>query len=150
MEVWFLEWSCMCPQSLQLCLTLWYCGPQPTRLLCLWDFPSKNTGVGCHALLQGSSQPRDWISVSCTYCIAVRFFTTELPGKPWSEVKGDQNSLIRELMVFFRKTFNVNNNVQQRVYIAGLRLVFIERPTCMVGCWSVSGNLGLRMILNIL
>ena len=24
------------------------------------DFPGKNTGVGCHALLQGSSWPRDW------------------------------------------------------------------------------------------
>ena len=24
-----------------------------------WDFPSKNTGVGCHALLQGPSRPRD-------------------------------------------------------------------------------------------
>ena len=28
-------------------------GLKPTRLLCLWDFPSKNTGVGCYALLQG-------------------------------------------------------------------------------------------------
>jgi len=28
-------------------------GLQPTRLLCLWDFPGKNTGVGCHFLLQG-------------------------------------------------------------------------------------------------
>ena len=27
---------------------------QPARLLCLWDFPGKNTGVGCHFLLQGS------------------------------------------------------------------------------------------------
>ena len=25
---------------------------QPTRLLCLWDSPGKNTGVGCHFLLQ--------------------------------------------------------------------------------------------------
>ena len=25
---------------------------QPTRLLCLWDSPSKNTAVGCHFLLQ--------------------------------------------------------------------------------------------------
>ena len=25
----------------------------PTRLLCPWDSPGKNTGVGCHALLQG-------------------------------------------------------------------------------------------------
>ena len=25
---------------------------QPARLLCPWDFPGKNTGVGCHFLLQ--------------------------------------------------------------------------------------------------
>ena len=24
-----------------------------TRLLCPWDVPSKNTGVGCHLLLRG-------------------------------------------------------------------------------------------------
>ena len=38
--------------SLQLCLTL---GPhiwQPTRLHCPWDSLGKNTGVGCHCLLQ--------------------------------------------------------------------------------------------------
>ena len=28
-------------------------GLQAARLLCLWDSPGKNTGVGCHALLQG-------------------------------------------------------------------------------------------------
>ena len=27
-------------------------GLQSTRLLCPWDAPGKNTGVGCHALLQ--------------------------------------------------------------------------------------------------
>ena len=27
-------------------------GLQPTRLLCPWDSPGKNTGVGCHFLLQ--------------------------------------------------------------------------------------------------
>ena len=26
---------------------------QPTRLRCPWDSPGKNTGVGCHFLLQG-------------------------------------------------------------------------------------------------
>ena len=35
-------------QSFQLCLTL--CNP---KALCAWDFPGKNTGVGCHFLLQG-------------------------------------------------------------------------------------------------
>ena len=36
-----------------LCLTL--CDPhglQPSRLLCPWDSPGKNTGVGVHFLLQ--------------------------------------------------------------------------------------------------
>ena len=28
-------------------------GLQPTRLLCPWGFPGKNTGVACHFLLQG-------------------------------------------------------------------------------------------------
>ena len=27
-------------------------GLQPTRLLCPWDSPGKNTGMGCHFLLQ--------------------------------------------------------------------------------------------------
>ena len=28
-------------------------GLEPARLLCPWDTPDKNTGVGCHAVLQG-------------------------------------------------------------------------------------------------
>ena len=28
-------------------------GLQPARLVCPWDSPGKNTGVGCQALLQG-------------------------------------------------------------------------------------------------
>ena len=35
------------------CLTLKQHGLQPARLLCPWDFSGKNTGVGCHFLLQG-------------------------------------------------------------------------------------------------
>ena len=38
----------------QLCPTLCYpIGCSPPGLLCPWDSPDKNTGVGCHALLQG-------------------------------------------------------------------------------------------------
>ena len=39
-------------KSLQSCPTLRPHGLQPTRLLCPWDSPGKNTGVGCHFLLQ--------------------------------------------------------------------------------------------------
>ena len=31
----------------------WPHGLQPSRLLCPWSSPGKNTGVGCHFLLQG-------------------------------------------------------------------------------------------------
>ena len=43
--------KCPCMHT-QLCLTLQPHRLQPTRLLCLWDFPGKNTGEGCHFLLQ--------------------------------------------------------------------------------------------------
>ena len=33
--------------------SLWPHGLYLTRLLCPWDYPSKNTGVGCHSFLQG-------------------------------------------------------------------------------------------------
>ena len=41
----------------QSCPTLWDPhGLQPTRLLHLWDFPGKSTGVGCHCLLLGDAE----------------------------------------------------------------------------------------------
>ena len=44
---------CCCFLVAQLCLTLlWPCGLQPTRLNHPWNFPGKNTGMGCHFLLQ--------------------------------------------------------------------------------------------------
>ena len=40
-------------KSLQSCPTLQPHRQKPTRLPCPWDSPGKNTGVGCHFLLQG-------------------------------------------------------------------------------------------------
>ena len=47
-------------------------GLLPTRLLCPWNCPGKNIGVGCRSFLQGIFLTRDqtWFS-----CIAGRFFT---------------------------------------------------------------------------
>ena len=48
-------------KSLQSCLTLCNHRQQPTRLPRPWDSPGKNTGVGCHFLLQcmkGKSEKR--------------------------------------------------------------------------------------------
>ena len=47
--------------------TVWRCptpwqphGLQPAGLLCPWDLPGKNTGVGCHFLLQGIFPTQRW------------------------------------------------------------------------------------------
>ena len=44
----------------QLCLTLQPHGLWPARLLCPWNSPGKNTGVGCHSLLQGIFPTQGW------------------------------------------------------------------------------------------
>ena len=68
---WGVRESLVCASmlSLQSCLTLWPHGLQPARLFRLWDFPDKNTGTGCHDLLQESSWPKDRTRVSSIFCI---------------------------------------------------------------------------------
>ena len=43
----------MCSVTSVVSGSLWPYGLQPAKFLCPWDSPGKNTGVGCHALLQG-------------------------------------------------------------------------------------------------
>ena len=45
--------ECLCACLLNCVLPLVTLGTVATMLLCLWDFPGKNAGVGCHFLLQG-------------------------------------------------------------------------------------------------
>ena len=53
---------------------------QPTRVLCPWDFPGKNTGVGCHFLLQGISPTQG--SNSGSPALRSDALPSEPPGKP--------------------------------------------------------------------
>ena len=49
---WLGHAAAAAAKSLQSCPTLRHHRQQPTKLLCPWDSPGKNTGVGCHFLLQ--------------------------------------------------------------------------------------------------
>ena len=49
----FKHRSCCCLVTESSPTLLRPCRPWPSRPLCPWDFPGKNTGVGCHFLLQG-------------------------------------------------------------------------------------------------
>ena len=68
---------CLVAQS---CPTLWNpmdCSPPGSSVH--GDSPGKNTGAGCHALLQGIFPTSDWTQVSCT---AGNSLSSEPPGKP--------------------------------------------------------------------
>ena len=52
----------------------------PARLLCSWDFPGKNIGVGCHFLLQGIF-PIQGSNLGLLHGRQI-LLPTEPPGKP--------------------------------------------------------------------
>ena len=57
----------MCAKSLQLCLTLQPLELWAARLLCPWDSPDKNTGVGSNSLLQGIF-PTQGLNLGLLHC----------------------------------------------------------------------------------
>ena len=67
--------TCVRAKLLFMANSLQPCGLHPTRLLCPWDFPGKNTRVGCHALLQGIFQTQRLNPRLMSPALAGRFFT---------------------------------------------------------------------------
>ena len=64
-------------------------GLQPARFLCPWASPGENTGVGCHALLQGIFPTHG--SNPGPLAVQADSLSSELPGKPqetWGEFQG--------------------------------------------------------------
>ena len=59
-----LQWLTFCCLVVKSCQLFSTHGLQPTRLLCPWDFSSRNTEMGI-SFARGSSWPRDWTPDSC-------------------------------------------------------------------------------------
>ena len=71
-------WTVSC---VWLFVTLWI---GPTGLLCPWDFPSKNTGVGCHFLLQGIFPTQGLNLCFCMPYVGRHSFPLPHLGRPWN------------------------------------------------------------------
>ena len=56
------------------------CGLQPARLLCHEDAPGKNTGVGCHALLEGIF-PSEGLNPGLPHCRQIFYYLSH-QGSP--------------------------------------------------------------------
>ena len=66
---------------------------QPTRLLCPWDSPSENTGVGCHFLLQGIF-PTQGLNLGLLHCRQMLCHLSHQGSPPSAEVAGSNCSSI--------------------------------------------------------
>ena len=64
----------------QSCPTLQPHGLQPARLLFPWDFPGKNTGVGCHFLLWGIF-PTQGLNLGLLHCRRILYILSH-QGSP--------------------------------------------------------------------
>ena len=105
----------LCPSLLQSH------GLQPTRLLCPWDFPGKNTGGGCHALLQGIV-PTQELNLCFLYCR--RPLPLSHLGRPMEDV----HMLNANTMLFYiRKLSTLGVGVW---YLQGI----LEPAPCRYGC----------------
>ena len=75
----------MCSAALVVSDSLQLYGPYPPRRHCPWDSPGKNTGVGCHALLQGIFPTQGWnphLDVSCIGSLPLASLPTESLNSP--------------------------------------------------------------------
>ena len=95
---------CCCCLVAQSCLTI--CDPWTvsTRLPCPWDFPDKNTGVGCHFLLQEGFPTQG--SNPCLLCLLhwqAGSSPLAPPGEPidvWTSMIINKGILIVECSLF--------------------------------------------------
>ena len=92
------------------------CGQQPTRLLCPLDSPGKNTGVGCHALLQGIFPTQDLNPhlLCLLHCRQILYPLSHL-GSPSTYTCSPKNVLLA--MCYKLKIYNqINSDVYEDTY----------------------------------
>ena len=93
---------CVCAWALswvRLCVTSW--PVQPTRLLCPWNSPGKNTGVGCHFILWGIFQTQGSNHVSLVFCTGRQvLYRLSHQGSPCLHMTYDK--YIQALMLYIR------------------------------------------------
>ena len=115
---------CVCACSIaQLSDSLRPLGLQPARLLCLWDFPGKNTGVGCHFLLQGI------FPIQGSNLCLLQLLLWQTDSLPWSHLESPHWGLGLKYMNLLRWDPNIQS------IIASLMVTFPEISIQTVLVW---------------
>ena len=113
-------------------LRVWLCA----RLLCPWDSPGKNAGVGCHFLLQGifTTQGSN-LHLPSLLNWQVDSLPTEAPGKPEEAVAKRQIFLILCITPFQHLS---RTSVPHKIYNDLSKLFLLGKDTlevCFFDCW---------------
>ena len=89
--------SCLCVcvfiSHLVMSSSLWSHGLWPTKLLCPWDPLGKNTGMGCHSLLQ--TYPTQGSNPGLLHCKQISF-----PSEPSGKLTYNGESLTFQIPIF--------------------------------------------------
>ena len=117
----FSIYTCMCVCTLSCSVvsdSLRLHGLWPTRLLCPWNFPGKNTGVGCHFLLQGifPTQGLNW-------CL----LHWQVDSLPLSHL----GSLVQTFKIFKRDIKTYNHDYHQLTGTRGHFLLIVYYFECV-------------------
>ena len=103
--------SCHCCLVVKSCLTLlWPHWQSPTRLLCPWQFPGKNSGVGCHFLLWGTFLTQG-SNPSLLHCreILCHWATWEACTAPCRHLINNLINILKEMGISDHLTCLLNN-----------------------------------------
>ena len=114
------KYVCMHVKSLQWCLAV--CDP---RLLCPWDSLGKNTGVGCHFLLQGIF-PIQGSNPGLPHCRRI-FYQLSHKGSGGGEYKGN--------LCTFHLIFTVNLKLLLKIKSIFFKMSF-PHSAVHGGCWQ--------------
>ena len=95
-------WGHVIHTGVVLLASLWSHGLEPTRFLCRWNSPGKDTGVGSHSLLQGIL-PTQGSSPGLLHCRQILYHWVN-QGSPHAVIvlhHGNPESLIVTFFFFF-------------------------------------------------
>ena len=116
--------------------SVWPHRQQPTRLPCPWDSPGKNTGVGCHCLLQCMKVKSESEVAQCVRLLATQWTAAhQAPpsmGFSWLSIM----FLLLFLLIYFPFKWPIQilhqicRNTDSHNYWESVRLLTFDHHTC--------------------